>query len=337
MSRLIGSLHWRGWSAEHRAPFAGLVPLGRATEVLELLLDLSDVLVVDLLVLAGEVGSGCGRLTVCCDADRFGGPASDDGEVGCGPGCPAEGCVTGRLYICTQALAGSEVMNEAAAHRFAMLWSPHCVLGTKVWLSVALHDRTTEVACSLMVRLRPLMLRCRLGVRDAAGEAGLYPGCPAVGGGAYRLPDQVAAAWAQVGPARISVGCSSPERLCLHQWVEKGMFVVRVCAVMPCRYCTLCAMFHVACTDCISEVWWRPCLMFRDRHGCPMGEVCSRWLKPPSEVLISWLCGFSGVRVGEASNPGPLRVASVNVTSLAGSWECVCDLDWDLLAVQETR
>lgn len=50
--------------------------------------------------------------------------------------------------------------------------------------------------------------------------------------------------------------------------------------------------------------------------------------------------GLRGVRVGEASSPGPLAVASVNVTTLkADTWKLLRFTHWgrDLLAIQESR
>ena len=42
-----------------------------------------------------------------------------------------------------------------------------------------------------------------------------------------------------------------------------------------------------------------------------------------------------GIRLGEASNPGPCKIASVNVTSLWKVAPAILKLDWDVLCVQE--
>ena len=44
-----------------------------------------------------------------------------------------------------------------------------------------------------------------------------------------------------------------------------------------------------------------------------------------------------GVRLGEAGNPGPCKIASVNVTSLRKVVPAILKLDWDVLCVQESN
>ena len=44
-----------------------------------------------------------------------------------------------------------------------------------------------------------------------------------------------------------------------------------------------------------------------------------------------------GVRLGEAGNPGPCKIASVNVTSLGRVVPAILKLDWDVLCVQESN
>ena len=57
-------------------------------------------------------------------------------------------------------------------------------------------------------------------------------------------------------------------------------------------------------------------------------------------VLVLWVLGYTGIRVGEASNPGPehcLTVSSINVTSLPAQVDVVKHLRGDVVALQETR
>ena len=44
-----------------------------------------------------------------------------------------------------------------------------------------------------------------------------------------------------------------------------------------------------------------------------------------------------GVRLGEAGNPGPCKIASVNVTSLRRVVPAILKLDWDVMCVQESN
>eukprot|EP00973_Karenia_brevis_P013340 1811667-Karenia_brevis.AAC.1 len=55
--------------------------------------------------------------------------------------------------------------------------------------------------------------------------------------------------------------------------------------------------------------------------------------------MVSWLCGYSGVRVGEASNPGPQcwQLVSANVTSLITQGDAIAEMSADIIALQETR
>ena len=54
----------------------------------------------------------------------------------------------------------------------------------------------------------------------------------------------------------------------------------------------------------------------------------------PPWVLFARLLGL---RVGEASNPGPCKLASVNVTPLGAVMPAMLKLDWDVLFVQESN
>jgi len=57
-------------------------------------------------------------------------------------------------------------------------------------------------------------------------------------------------------------------------------------------------------------------------------------LSAGEEACIA-LARLLGVRLGEAGNPGPCKIASVNVTSLRKVVPAILKLDWDVLCVQE--
>eukprot|EP00973_Karenia_brevis_P002815 382855-Karenia_brevis.AAC.1 len=56
-------------------------------------------------------------------------------------------------------------------------------------------------------------------------------------------------------------------------------------------------------------------------------------------MLVLWLEGYLGVRVGEASNPGPgtWQLASINVTSFSAHFDELVSMPWTVMALQETR
>ena len=55
------------------------------------------------------------------------------------------------------------------------------------------------------------------------------------------------------------------------------------------------------------------------------------------EVALITRARLLGIRLGEASNPGPCKIASVNVTSLWKVAPAILKLDWDVLCVQESN
>ena len=88
---------------------------------------------------------------------------------------------------------------------------------------------------------------------------------------------------------------------------------------------------------------------------CPEGVLGSTWLNQWSKPWLKpvWCLKGGGAgscagpggkryfcevaRIGEAANPGPVRVASANCTSIKGAWRKLLQVKADLLMLQEVR